>query len=112
MAVAVKTSGSQTATVGTEHDLATITDAGIYVLVVDLNNMVGGTTPDVLILRAYGKARSSDTERLIKPWSMQGVQSEKLFYSIPIMSPHHLRFTLDQDTGAAGRAFPWAVYNA
>lgn len=109
MAVAVKTSGSQTATVGTEHDLATITDAGVYVLVVDVNAMLGGTTPDLLILRAYGKARSSDTERLLKAWSMIGVQSEKLFYSPPIVSPHHLRLTLDQDTGTS-RSFPWAVY--
>ena len=61
MTVSVKTSNSQTATITTEHDLATVTDPGVYVLVVDIAAMVAG---DVTELRIYGKARSSDTERL------------------------------------------------
>lgn len=110
MAVAVNTSGSQTATINTEHTLATITTAQTLILAVDLANMVGGTTPDILELRLYGKARSSDTERLIKCYSFLGLQVELLFESIPIVSPHHYKATLKQTQGT-GRAFPWAIYN-
>ena len=48
MVVAVNTSGSQTATINTEHTLATITTANVFTLAVDVANMVGGTTPDIL----------------------------------------------------------------
>lgn len=109
MTVAVKTSGSQTATVTTEHDLATVTDAGVYQLAVDVANMTGGSTPDILELRIYGKARSSDTERLLKAYSLVGAQSETLFVAPALISPHHMRCTLKQAQGT-GRAFPWAIY--
>lgn len=109
MAVGVNTSGSQTATIGTEHTLATITTANVFTLAVDVANMVGGTTPDILEIRLYGKARSSDTERLLKCYPFLGLQTELLFLSIPIHSPHYYKCTLKQTQGT-GRAFPWAVY--
>jgi len=107
--VQVNTSGSQTATITTEHTLATVTDARVLQLVVDVNAMTNGATPDLLELRWYGKARSSDTERLIKVWSLIGAQSEALWISPPLISPHHAKFTLKQTQGT-GRAFPWAIY--
>lgn len=111
MAVAVKTSGSQTATVTTEHTLATVTDAGVYQLAVDVNNMAGGATPDILELRVYGKARTGDTERLIDLHTLVGAQTSKpLFQGKPYISPHHMKVTLKQTQGT-GRAFPWAIYN-
>lgn len=106
MAVSVKTSGSQTATLTTEHDLATVTDAGIYVLAVDVNALVNGET---VRLRIYGKARSSDTERLIYDATFSHAQSSPLKESVAIVSPHHMRATLRQD-GGTGRAYPWAIY--
>ena len=39
MAVAVEASGTQTATVGTEHTLATIAGPGVYVVKVDTANL-------------------------------------------------------------------------
>lgn len=106
MAVAVNTSGSQTATVSTEHTLATITAAGVYVLVVDCANMVTG---DECELRIYGKARSSDTERLIYVYGFAHAQGQPLKESVAVPTPHHAKFTLKQTAGT-GRAFPWAVY--
>lgn len=103
---AVKTSGSQTATLGTEHDLATVTDAGTYQLVVDTANLANEET---LELRVYGKARSSDTERLFYVAGFAHAQTAALKASLAVVSPHHARFTLKQ-TGGTGRAFPWAVY--
>lgn len=109
MALSVNTSGSQTAVISTEHDLATITSANVFELNVDLVNMVGGTTPDILELREYGKARTGDTERLLKTYTIVGGQTEILFKSVPRISPHHVRYTLKQTQGT-GRAFPWAIY--
>lgn len=109
MTVGVKDSGSQTATVTTEHTLATITDAGIYQLMVDCNAMVGGATPDTLELRIYGKCRSGDTERLMDVHRLIGAQSSPLFACKPVISPHSYKVTLKQTAGT-GRAYPWAVY--
>lgn len=109
MAVSVVSSGSQTATVSTEHTLDTITTAGVYQLAVDLNAMTDGSTEDRVTIRVYGKARSSDTERLMEQWEFTGSQAKPLFRTNPEISPHSYKVTLRQDQGT-GRAFPWAIY--
>ena len=55
-----KADGSQTAVISTEHTLATITDAGSYVLGVDVSNLALG---DKLTLRIKTKVRSAGTTR-------------------------------------------------
>ena len=110
MAVAVNTSGSQTCTISTEHTLATITTAGVYQLALDLNAMADGTTPDILTVYVYGKARSSDTERLSESYEFIGAQGKPLWRSAPELSPHSYRVSIKQSQGT-GRAIPWAVYN-
>ena len=111
MALSVNTSGSQTATVTTEHTLATVTDANVFVLTVDVSAMTNGAPADRVTIREYGKARSSDTERLLKSYFIMGAQAETLFQTVPRVSPHHVRYTLTQDTGTS-RAFPWAIYQS
>lgn len=111
MVAAVKTSGAQAATVTTEHTLATVTDAGVYQLAIDVADLANGSTPDLLEIRIYGKARSSDTERLMKSWSLIGAQSEALWLSPPFISPHSYKATITQTQGT-GRTFEWAIYNA
>jgi len=103
---AVNTSGSQTATIDTEHTLATVTAAKTLQLVVDVANMVNG---DELELRIYGKARTGDTERQLYFATFANAQSSDLIASLAVVSPHHAKFTLTQTAGT-GRAFPWAVY--
>lgn len=110
MALSVNTSGSLTAD-GTEQDLATVTSANVFALAVDVNSMAGGATPDIIELREYGKARTGDTERLLKVYSLVGTQVEKLFQTIPRISPHHIRYTLKRVQGS-GSTYPWAVYQA
>lgn len=109
MAVTVNTSNSQTAIVGTEQTLATITTAGIYQLFVDLGNLAAG---DILELRAYGKARSGDTERLMWGPVSYGpiVPAQQLPPSPAFVVAVSLRLSLKQVAGSA-RAFPWAVYS-
>jgi hypothetical protein len=108
-APAVNTSGSQTATVTTEHTLATVTSAKVLQLAVDVANLAGGTTPDIVELRIYGKARSGDTEREMFKQVLVGAQAQTLVVSPPVPSPHHWKATLKQTQGT-GRAFPWAAY--
>lgn len=110
MAVAVKTSGSQTTSGTTEHDLATVTDPGVYALALDLANLVAGATQSILRVREYMKARSGDTERLLKEYSVSGAQSEPLFVTVPRISPVHIRYTVTMIQGS-NQTIPWAVYN-
>lgn len=102
----VQDSGSQTATLTTEHTLSTVTAAGAFCLAVDVANLALGET---LTLRIYGKARSTDTERLLKEMSIAHAQLEDLVISPVYVSPHHFKATLEQN-GGTGRAFPWAIY--
>lgn len=106
MAVSVNTNGSQTAVIGTEHTLATITVTGIFQLVVDANALVNG---DELELRIYLKPASGGTERLAYYTAFAHAQGQPLKTSLTIPSPISWRATLKQTAGT-GRAFPWAVW--
>lgn len=110
MAISEHTSGSQTATINTEHTLngtSPETTDGIYQLVVDLNAMALG---DILELRIKEKARSGDTQRTV--WTAvishdQHADSE-LFMSPSLILLHGWDMTLKQTAGT-GRAFPWSI---
>ena len=105
MALTSKSSGSQTATLTTDHTLATITDAGTYVLTVDTANLADGET---LTLRIKSKTRSADTSRLVYEANFEHAQSEnfKASPAIPVIAEGV--FTLEQN-GGTGRAFPWNI---
>ncbi|MGH8575010.1 MAG: hypothetical protein ACREX8_20935 [Gammaproteobacteria bacterium] len=92
----------------TEHTLATVTDAGIYVLRVDINAL---TAADIVELRVYAKARNAtDSERLIHGPAVYGpvAPTGKLTDSIPVLATGHFKATLKQTAGT-GRAFPWVI---
>lgn len=104
----VSSSGSQAATINTEHTLDTTTTPGVYVLSVDISALAAG---DVVELRIYGKARSTDTERLLHRGTYGPIAvAAPLVQSLPIVSPHHLKATLKQTAGT-GRTYPWAIYS-
>ena len=63
MTVSAKSSGTQTTSGTTEHTLATITDAGVYELNLDISALAGGATPDILEVRQKIKTLSGGTER-------------------------------------------------
>lgn len=108
MAVSVNTSGSQTCTISTEHTLATISTAGIYTPILDFN---AGTDGDIFEVRLYGKARSTDTERLIWVSIVGPIKPQEVLPQMPAnVSPHHYKLTLKQTAGT-GRAIPWAIYS-
>jgi len=107
MAVTENIGGTQTAVIGTEHTLATITAAGTYQLVVDLANLADGDTVE---LRIKVKTRSTSASQEVFyatfPHS-QGTDEIKL--APPVPAPHEFVATLKQTTGT-GRAFVWAIY--
>lgn len=106
--VAETSNGSQTAVIDTEHTLATITAAGVYVLRVDTSNMV---VLDRLVLRAKTESRTSETALLLLYESaFSDIQIEVLKDSPPVASPAsgQCRFTLEQTDGT-GRVFEWSI---
>jgi hypothetical protein len=110
MALGEKESGSQTATIGTEHTLNATTPEttdGVFQLVVEINAMAKG---DSLELRIKEKCRSGDTQRLVWLMTFEGVQDEPLVFSPALILLHGWDMTLKQTAGT-GRAFPWSIRN-
>lgn len=111
MAVTAQGSGTQSATVTTEHTLLDVAVAGVFTLHVDKVNMVAG---DALELRIYQIILTSGTRRVAFLASFTGAQSadDLIAISVPIANEltdaGSLRFTLKQTTGTS-RNFPWKV---
>ena len=105
MALAVVASGTQAATVGTEHTLATSTTGKTYVLVVDTGAMAAG---DILELRIYTIVLAAGTERLAYIVVYAHAQSDPQKYSIPVPANISFKATLKQTAGT-GRSYPWSV---
>lgn len=103
MAVSSSASGTQAATISTEHTLTTKTVAGVYVLVVDTTNMVGG---DELELRIYTKNQSGKGSVLAQYALINNVQGIPQFYSNPLPIDTEWKATLKQIQGT-GRNFDW-----
>lgn len=117
MTISVKGSNSQTATLDTLHTLLSTTDAGVYVLSVDIsalqvNVSAGVGTGEVIELTILKKVRTGDTVRQIFfATYVAGLVSDPIVQSIPVSAPFGADFKLKQPTtaGATGRAFPWSV---
>lgn len=111
MAVSVASSGSQAATVGTEHTLVTLAGPGVYVFEVDSSPMAA---QDWLELRVKGPTLSGGTVQVHFFAAYYGVQptEEIMKSSVPFVvdatAGGHV-CTLKQVAGAAGRTFPWKV---
>lgn len=103
----LEASGTQTATLTTEHTLSgsAFTSNKTYVLVVDIAAMVNGET---LELRAYSTCLSAGTERLMWYATYIHAQTEAIVMSAPLPSDISCKFTLEQN-GGTGRAYPWKV---
>jgi hypothetical protein len=111
MAVTAHASGTQAATVTTEHFLSSPNVAGTFTLHVDTVNMVSG---DTLELRAYQMVLTGGTQRVAYLETFYGAQGtdDLVKISVPISNEltdtNALRFSLKQTTGTS-RSFPWKV---
>lgn len=109
MSLTVTASGTQSATVGTEHTLTTLTAGKTYTLHVDCNAMSHGTgTADELELRIKTKVLSGGTERDTYSATFVGAQDIPIKISLPVPVPQTATVTLKQTAGT-GRSFPWAI---
>lgn len=106
MTISSVASGTQTATVNTEHTLNSPAGPGTYVLVVDTTNMANG---DTLELRCKVKAKSAGSAILYVMGSYANAQAEPLKMSIPCPAVDGGAFSLKQVAGT-GRAFDWNLY--
>lgn len=111
MTVTAKGSGTQTATIGTEHTLLDIAAAGTYTFHVDAASMFAG---DVVELRIYQIVLAGGTRRVAYMARFFDAQptDDMIKLSVPISNElgdaGALRFTLKQTNGI-GRAYPWKV---
>ena len=111
MAVTAFASGSQVATVTTEHFVSDVNEAGTYVLEVNSPVMVAG---DVLELRIYRKVLTGSTAVGAYFSAFYGLQptEDVVKISVPISNDHTnataLRFSLKQTFGTS-RTFEWKI---
>jgi hypothetical protein len=110
--VVLQGSGTQAATIGTEHTLLDVAIAGVFSFHVDSNAMVAG---DILELRIYQIILTGGTRRVAYysgPYTDLQPTDDKIKISVPIANDltdaGALRFTLKQTAGT-GRSFPWKV---
>lgn len=102
-------SGSQTATITTEHTIQTIAIAGTFQFHVDKNAMVAG---DVTTLRVYRIVKASGTTRVVEAKTFYGAQPtddqiwDSDVYANSLTDSDSLKCTLTQEFGT-GRAYPW-----
>ena len=105
MTVSSAALGTQTATINTEHTLATVTSPGVYVLVVDLTNMVSG---DSLELRVKTKNQSGKPSVLADLEFYNNAQTTPQAYFVPYPADTEFKATLKQTAGT-GRSYDWNV---
>lgn len=111
MAVTAHASGTQTATISTEHTLDDIAVSGTYVFEVDTINMAAG---DTLELRIYVMVLAGGTRRVAYKITYSNAQDadDLIKISVPVSNEltdsGAVRCTLKQIAGT-GRSFPWKV---
>ena len=111
MAVTQHDSGSQAATVTTEHFLGTDPDttAGIFQFLVDLSVLARG---DSLEIRIYEKINDSgDTAQQMHMFPFNNEQDSDLWISPSFMLLIGWRFSIKQTVGT-GRTFQWSIRKA
>ena len=113
MAIVLYASGTQAATVTTEHTLSGVNAVGTFTLHVDPNAMLTGDG-DVLQLRVYQKILTGGTERVAFEAEFTGTQDadDMIKISVPIsndlVEANALKFTLKQTAGIS-KNFPWKI---
>lgn len=110
MSVATFASGTQSATVTTEHFLSSPNEVGIYICYVDLVNMVAA---DEVEIRGYHMVITGGTSRVLYYKRFQGAQpTDALIYKFIIENDltdtNAVRFSLKQTLGTS-RNFVWSV---
>lgn len=99
-----KTSGTFVEGTSAEN-VATVTDAGTYVLAFDMNDLANGEEIEITISL---KVLSGGTTRQLYHGSFAHVQGDKVGISIPVPVLHEAVFRIEQVTGTLV-SIPWEV---
>ena len=109
--IATYASGTQTATVGTEHFLSSVSAKGEFQLVVDTTNMVDGDATELRIYRVPltgGTPTAADFKGYYGAQPAHEIVKESPYVSNDLTDTQSLRFSLKQTFGT-GRDFAWKV---
>lgn len=101
----VMASGTQSATVGTEHTLTSQTVFRVYQLQVDFSALAAGELAEI---RIKTKVLSGSALNTVKLAAIQGGSTQPVFVSFPLASDIQFDATIKQINGT-GRTFPWKV---
>jgi hypothetical protein len=108
MPITQEASGSQTATIGTEHTLATIVTQKTFIAYVDCNGLAASEYVELKVKR---DARSADATRTLHTRVVSWLEAAMTpIIKLPADSGGGGEYvvTLRQLNGT-GRAFPWAI---
>lgn len=100
------TSGTQTATITTEHTLTTQTGNKFYTAYIDLTNMASGDTVEI---RASVIVKAAGSHILYYLATYSGAQTNPLVYIPALPSDISYKITLKQTAGT-GRTYDWRLY--
>jgi hypothetical protein len=100
------TSGTQTATVTTEHTLTTQTNNKFYTAYIDLTNMVSGDTVEI---RVSLIVKTAGSHILYYLGTYSGAQTNPLVYIASLPSDISWKLTLKQTTGTS-RNYDYRIY--
>lgn len=107
MAYGENTSGAQACTLTTEHTLATITSANVFVLQIDSSPL--STAAEILTVIVETKTRTGSTRREIDRFTIaRGGDAQPNKETKPYDSPFEIVFKLRQD-GGTGRTIDWSI---
>lgn len=105
MAPTLTTSGTQTATITTEHTLTTQTGTKFYCAYIDLTNMTSGDTTEI---RVSLIVKSAGSHILYFMGTYSGAQSNPLLFIPALPSDISWKLTLKQTVGT-GRSYDWRI---
>lgn len=100
------TNGTQTATVTTEHTLATLTGNKFYTAYIDLTNMASGDTVEI---RVSVIVKTAGSHILYYLGTYSGAQTNPLVYIAPLPSDLSWKLTIKQTIGT-GRTYDWRIF--
>lgn len=111
MAITELYSGTEAVT-GTEWSMTTDTSGpdvdttdGVFQCFIDLNALLAG---DQFQIRAYEKARSGDTQRIVYEAIRTGAQQQPIFVTPSLVLMHGWDFTLKKLAGT-DRTITWSI---
>lgn len=108
MTVSNEANGTASVTLNTPETLTTVTTAGVYVLTIDLGNMVSG---DTLTVDADVKTLTGSTAATAMTTTFTDAQAPAVQQSIAVLVEHSCAFVIEQTAGTA-RSFDWSVASA